>query len=102
MPAREAALLTLTAMERQGAWSNGQLQKVLRERQMEQRDAALATRLCLGVLQNQMLLDYYLQHYAAMKLERMERKVRLNLRIGLYQMLFLTRIPSSAAVSRRR
>ena len=40
MPAREAALLTLTAMERQGAWSNGQLQKVLRERQMEQRDAA--------------------------------------------------------------
>ena len=61
MPAREAALLTLTAMERQGAWSNGQLQKVLRERQMEQRDAALATRLCLGVLQNQMLLDYYLQ-----------------------------------------
>lgn len=100
MPAREAALLTLTAMERQGAWSNGQLQKVLRERQMEQRDAALATRLCLGVLQNQMLLDYYLQHYAAMKLERMERKVRLNLRIGLYQMLFLTKIPSSAAVSR--
>ena len=100
MPAREAALLTLTAMERQGAWSNGQLQKVLRERQLEQRDAALATRLCLGVLQNQMLLDYYLQHYSTMKLERMERKVRLNLRIGLYQMLFLTKIPSSAAVSR--
>lgn len=100
MPAREAALLTLTAMERQGAWSNGQLQKVLRERQLDPRDAALTTRICLGVLQNRMLLDYYLQHYSAMKLERMERKVRLNLRIGLYQMLFLTKIPASAAVSR--
>lgn len=100
MPAREAALLTLTAMERQGAWSNGQLQKVIRERRLDRRDAALTTRLCLGVLQNRMLLDYYLQQYSTMKVEKMERMVRMNLRIGLYQLLFLNKIPASAAVSR--
>lgn len=97
--AREAALLTLTAMDRQKAWSNGYLQKTIRDSGLDRRDAALATRLCFGVLQNRILLDYYLQQCASMKLEKMESKVRNGLRIGLYQMLFLDKIPSSAAVS---
>lgn len=97
--AREAALLTLAAMERQKAWSNGHLKKVLGESALDRRDAALATRLCFGVLQNRMLLDYYLQHYSTMKLGKMESKVLCNLRLGLYQMLFMTKIPTNAAVS---
>ena len=97
--ARETALLTLTAMDRQRAWSNGYLQKAIRQAGLDRRDAALATRLCFGVLQNRLLLDFYLQHSASMKLEKMESKVRNGLRIGLYQMLFLDKIPASAAVS---
>ena len=99
MSAREAALLTLTAMDRQKAWSGGHLRTMIREARLDRRDAALATRLCFGVLQNRMLLDFYLQHYSTMKLEKMESKVRNDLRIGLYQMLFLTKIPVNAAVS---
>lgn len=99
MPAREAALLTLTAMERRGAWSSGQLQKLIRDKGLDRRDAALATRLCFGVLQNQLLLDHYLQHYSTMKLKKMESKLRCALRIGLYQLLFLNKIPTRAAVS---
>ena len=72
MSAREAALLTLAAMERQKAWSNGHLKKVIRDANLDRRDAALATRLCFGVLQNKMLLDYYLQQYSTMKLAKME------------------------------
>ena len=75
MPAREAALLTLTAMERRGAWSSGQLQKLIRDKGLDRRDAALATQLCFGVLQNQLLLDHYLQHYSTMKLKKMESKL---------------------------
>ena len=97
--AREAALLRLTAMDRQKAWSNGHLQKAIRDAGLDRRDAALATRLCFGVLQNRLLLDFYLQQCASMKLEKMESKVRNGLRIGLYQMLFLDKIPASAAVS---
>lgn len=99
MSAREAALLTLVAMERQKAWSNGHLKKVIRDANLDRRDAALATRLCFGVLQNKMLLDYYLQQYSTMKLAKMESKVLGNLRLGLYQMLFMTKIPANAAVS---
>ena len=98
MSAREAALLTLVAMEREKAWSDGRLRKTIREQGLDRRDAALATRLCLGVVQNRMLLDFYLQQFSTMKLSKMESKVRTGLRIGLYQMLFLTKIPVSAAV----
>ena len=99
MSAREAALLTLTAMERRKAWSDGRLQKSIREAGLDRRDAALATRLCLGVVQNRMLLDWYLQQFSTMKLGKMESTVRNSLRLGLFQMLFLTRIPVTAAVN---
>ena len=75
------------------------MKKVIQEQRLDRRDAALATRLCFGVIQNRMLLDHYLQQYSAMKLSKMESKVRNNLRLGLYQMLFMTKIPVSAAVS---
>ena len=57
--ARETALLALSACERQGAWSDGFLKKTLREAGLDSRDAALATRLCFGVLQNRLLLDFF-------------------------------------------
>ena len=99
MSAREAALLTLVAMERQKAWSNGHLKKVIQEEHLDKRDAALATRLCFGVVQNKLLLDHYIQQFSTMKLQKMESKVRNSLRLGLYQMLFLTKIPVTAAVN---
>ncbi|NLF34835.1 MAG: 16S rRNA (cytosine(967)-C(5))-methyltransferase RsmB [Clostridiales bacterium] len=99
MTAREVALLTLGACERRGAWSDGLLKKSIREGGLDRRDAALATKLCLGVLQNKILLDFYLSQYSTMKLEKMELKVRNALRLGIYQMAFLTRVPHSAAVN---
>ncbi len=97
--AREAALLTLSACETQGAWSDGQLKKLLRESGLDDRDAGLATRLCFGVIQNKGLLDFYLSAFSTLALEKMEEKIRNILRLGAYQLLFLTRIPASAAVN---
>lgn len=97
--AREIALQTLSACERQGAWSDGYLNKALREARLDGRDAALATRLCFGVLQNRMLLDFYLGKFSSMPPEKMEINVRCALRLAVYQMAFLTKIPASAAVN---
>ena len=99
MDAREVALLTLNACQRQGGWSDGVLKKQLSAARLASRDAALATRLCFGVLQNQLLLDFYLSHFSNIPLKRMEGKVLQALRLGAYQMLFLTKIPHSAAVN---
>lgn len=99
MDAREAALLTLNACHRQGGWSDGVLKKQLAAAKLDSRDAALATQLCFGVLQNQLLLDFYLSQFSNIALSRMEGKVLQALRLGAYQMLFLDRIPHSAAVN---
>ena len=99
MTAREAALRALVACEQQGAWSDGFLKKILRTAGLDSRDAALTTRLCFGVLQNRLLLDYYLGKLSTVKLEKMEPAVCNALRLGAYQVLFLDRVPDHAAVS---
>ena len=99
MDAREVALLTLNACQHQGGWSEGTLKKQLAAAKLDVRDAALATRLCFGVLQNQLLLDFYLSKFSNIPLKRMEGKVLQALRLGAYQMLFMDKIPHSAAVN---
>lgn len=96
MTAREAALRTLIACEKQDAWADAFLKRVLRESGLNGRDAALATRLTFGVIQNRMLLDWYIDRFAKGKLDV---TVRTALRLGVYQIFFMDRIPVSAAVN---
>ena len=97
--ARSVALEALVACERQGAWSDGYLKKAIGAARLDGRDAALATRLCFGVLQNRMLLDFYLERLCATPLKKLEVPVLAALRLGAYQLLFLDRVPDHAAVS---
>jgi 16S rRNA (cytosine967-C5)-methyltransferase len=99
MSAREVALCTLSAVEQKDAWANGQLKKEITKAKLDRRDAALATRLCFGTLQNRILLDFYIESFSTMKVRKMESKVRDNLRLALYQILFMERIPHNAAVN---
>lgn len=96
--AREIAVRTLVACEKQGAWSEGYLKRAIHRGGLERRDAALATRLCFGVLQNRILLDWYLSRLSHLPLEKLEPYVHANLRVALYQICFLDKIPPSAAV----
>ena len=73
--ARDVALNTLSACSRQGAWSDGALKKAIREADLDSRDAALATQLCAGVLQNRMLCDFYISSFSSVKPRKMEEKV---------------------------
>ena len=91
--AREAAMLTLTACDKQGAWSEGHLKRILKESALDRRDAALATRLCFGTL------DWYLERRCTGGLKKLEPKVLSILRLSLYQILYMDKIPPSAAVN---
>ena len=66
---------------------------------LDRRDAALCSRLCLLVLQNAALCDYYIDCYASQRSRRLEPQVLDILRLGTVQLLFMDKIPSSAAVS---
>lgn len=97
--ARETAVLALAACEKQGAWSDGYLKRAIREGGLDRRDGALCARLCYGVLQNRLLLDWRLARVCSMRLEKLDLKVLCILRAAAYQLLFLDKIPPSAAVN---
>lgn len=97
--AREIAIDTLIAGRKDRAWSDGYLKAAIRKAGLDSRDAALATRLGYGILQNQTLLDFYIGQYCSQKTERLEPIVLDVLRLGAYQILFLDRVPDNAAVS---
>lgn len=95
MTGRDAALRALLACRKSGAWSDGALKELLRG--MERREAALASRLCYGVLQNRMLLDWQLARFT--RLEKLQPAVHEILRLALYQLTLTDKIPASAAVN---
>jgi 16S rRNA (cytosine967-C5)-methyltransferase len=68
------------------------------EPKLQPSDRALCHELVLGVLRWQLKLDRIIEHYANRKLASLDRSVLIALRIGLYQLRFLTRVPASAAV----
>ena len=93
--ARDAALEAIMRCRRDNAWSGASVDNVINKYGLDRRDASLAAKLCLGVLQNSSLCDYYIDYYSKAKLEP---KLRDILRMGVYQLLFLDRIPARAAV----
>ena len=99
MGARETALNALIACRKEGAWSNGVLKTYIHRDRLDSRDAALATRLCYGVIQNRGKLDYYLAQLLTGRLKDLHPAVRDILHLGLYQIYELDKIPDSAAVN---
>ncbi len=99
MGARETALNALIACRKDGAWSNSVLKEYIQRDRLDSRDAALAARLCYGVLQNRGKLDFYLKQLLTGKLRDLHPVVRDILHLGLYQLYELERIPDSAAVN---
>ena len=99
MGARETALNVLIACRKEGGWSNGVLKDYIARDRLDRKEAALASRLCYGVLQNRFLLDHYLQQLLTGKLKDLHPAVRDILHIGLYQLYKMDKIPESAAVN---
>ena len=98
MGARETALCALIACRKEGAWSNGVLKEYTQRDKLDRRDAALAARLCYGVLQNRMKLDFYLNQLLTGK-GKLHPAVRDILHMGLYQLYEMDKIPESAIVN---
>ncbi len=99
MGARETALTVLIACRKDGGWSNGALKDQIAQDRLDRRDAALATRLCYGVLQNRGKLDFYLQQLLTGKLKDLHPLVQDILHLGLYQLYEMDKIPDSAVVN---
>ena len=99
MGARQTALNVLIACRKEAGWSNAVLKQYLSRDGLDRREAALATRLCYGVLQNRLKLDFYLAQLLTGKLKDLHPVLRDILHLGVYQLYEMDKIPVSAAVN---
>ena len=97
--ARECALSVLVSCRRNGAWADAALKAQLAKTPLSAQDAALCSRIVYGVMQNELLLNWYLSAYCTQKLDHLQPPLADILRIGAYQILFLDKVPDHAAVS---
>lgn len=96
-PARLAAFEILRRVEEDGAYATPLLSS--KAEQLESKDRNLTHELVLGVLRRQLWLDRLIAYYANRNPERLDVAVRIALRLGLYQLRFMSRVPASAAVN---
>src|SRR4051812_46236795 len=97
-PARACAFAVLRRVFEQDAWADRALRGEARRLRLDPRDRALATRLAYGAVQRRATLDALIEALAARPPQRLEPAVLAGLRLGLFQLLFLDRVPAHAAV----
>ena len=96
--AREHALQILRQVEVQGAYVDELLDYARSTSSLTSRDRSLLQELCLGVLRWRGRIDWVLVQFLSPKLAALTPWIRNILRLGVYQLLFMDRIPESAAV----
>ncbi|HYK75258.1 MAG TPA: 16S rRNA (cytosine(967)-C(5))-methyltransferase RsmB, partial [Pseudoneobacillus sp.] len=94
---RETALELLEAVEKNQSYSNLLLHHAIEKNKVPERDVGLLTELIYGTLQRQMTLDFYLTPFLDQR-KKIEKWVRQLLRVTLYQMVYLDKIPDRAAI----
>jgi 16S rRNA (cytosine967-C5)-methyltransferase len=96
-PARAAAFDILLRVERERAFATELLHSP-RFGQLSPVDHGLATELVMGVLRWRSWLDQRLAEASSQELERLDAEVLAALRLGIYQLSFLSRVPARAAI----
>lgn len=92
---RDAAFSILWAVENNQAYSNLLLNQTIQSYGIADKNKGLLTEITYGTLQHQMTLDFYLEPYLKGKIEPW---VKTLLRLSLYQIVYLDRIPAHAVV----
>ncbi len=98
--ARRIALCVLSSLNDSNVTLDRLLTQAFEKRHpLRQRDRALATELVLGVLRWRARLDWVIHRLSKTPVDKMDPRILDIVRLGLYQILFLSRIPVSAAVN---
>ncbi len=97
--AREAAFMSLDRCERQKRYSCIEVDTVIKKYRLEGAEKGLYAALVYGVTERLTTLDFFLRSLSKTALEKLDSGVLTALRLALYQIIFLTKIPHSAAVN---
>ncbi|MDD5154591.1 MAG: transcription antitermination factor NusB, partial [Desulfovibrionales bacterium] len=97
---RQVALAVLDELDKGQETLDALMEKAFRKHfTLERRDRALTMELVYGVLRQRARLDWIIDQFSRTPREKIELSVQNVLRLGIYQLLYMDRIPSSAAVN---
>src|SRR3954464_1371923 len=97
-PARACAYAVIRRVFEQDAWADRALHGEARRARLDTRDLALATQLAYGTVQRKATLDHVIATLAGRDPGKLDQPVLAALRLGVFQLTFLDRIPAHAAV----
>ncbi len=97
--ARLAASRSLDAWYRNGKYTNLEIDSYLNKCTLSDADRGLYTALVYGVTERLVTLDYIIAAYSSRKVSEIENQTMWALRLGVYQLVYMDRIPPHAAVS---
>ena len=97
--ARLTAIKIINRILKDGAYSNLVLNEMLPEAGLNDLDRRFVTELVYGTVKTLGTLDWILEHFVSRPLQSLEPETRNILRLGVYQIYFLDRVPESAAVN---
>lgn len=95
---REVALDILLQIEKNQAYSNLLLNQSIKKENVNEKDVGLLTEIVYGTIQRKNTLDYYLTHFVKGGLKKLDLWVLVLLRLSLYQIIYLDRVPERAVV----
>lgn len=95
---RKIAFNTIYRVLHDDAYSALALNSAIKENNLNKTDAGFLSHLVYGVIERKILLDYVISQYSKIKPKKIENKVLIILELGVFQLLFMDKVPSSAAV----
>lgn len=96
---RQTAFEALIKTEKQGSYSNITIDSFLTKTKLDTRDKSFVSALFYGVIERRLTIDYQLQLYLDKPIKKLKPEVLSILRMGAYQILFMDKVPTSAAVN---
>ncbi len=96
--ARTLAHRSLVALERDGRYSNLEVNSALDRADLSSSDRGLYTRLVYGVTERRITIDHIISEYSSKPVSELDPDVRTALRLGIYQLLWMDRVPDHSAV----
>ncbi len=99
MNTRKYVLDILMDIESNHAFSNIAINRCLKDKNLKSIDRRFISELVYGVLENKIYLDFIIHKLSKIKIQKLDAAVLNILRMGLYQIIYLDKVPPFAAVN---
>lgn len=99
MNERKIAARVLDDIESNGAYINIALEKALDNEELKPYEKGFVSELVHGIVERKITIDYIISSFSSIKINKIAPKVLTAIRIGLYQIMFMDKVPVSAAVN---